>query len=472
MSPKPISADLQKLIDDFGKQPGVSANAVKNLSDTIKGSPVLTDQLNGAVAAGHLKSFKALTDPNMGGSYNGGTQAMSLPVAGLDANFNKGEITFVLGHEVQHGYNRGARDAVRSTFYAEAEALAKNPAAVHDYTPLLNKVIEGDRVNESTANIAGWNALVSAAKEAKPAATLGDVYNLQPGRASDFIARTGTAPNYAYAARDGLTLSADLTIAVNPANTAGMAKHFYDLPPAQTRLGHGGNSDYPNYHGSIYVPMISQWEQAHGRTAEGGKPQVHIDMKALHLDREIMETNGLNLGAAATVQPYYDTSTTPPTQARFHHTIDTHLPVRDPIAPGVEATAPAQAERAAPVSAGHRDQALIGDIRDKVQAEFARHGSPLSEPDAERVAAALAVQGKTAGIGSGDHVVLSVDPATKEVGKTVFLVKGELDSPSHTRVSASPQQAPATEESLRQLDAIGPAAPAQAAPQAAKTMQH
>ncbi|MBW8808693.1 MAG: hypothetical protein JF591_07630 [Lysobacter sp.] len=422
MSPKPISADLQKLIDDFGKQPGVSANAVKNLSDTIKGSPVLTDQLNGAVAAGHLKSFKALTDPNMGGSYNGGTQAMSLPVAGLDANFNKGEITFVLGHEVQHGYNRGARDAVRSTFYTEPEALAKNPAAVHDYTPLLNKVIEGDRVNESTANIAGWNALVSAAKEAKPAATLGDVYNLQPGRASDFIARTGAALNYAYAARDGLTLSADLTIAVNPANTAGMAKHF--------------------------------------------------DMKALHLDREIMETNGLNLGAAATVQPYYDTSTAPPTQATFHHTIDTHRPVRDPIAPGIDAPAHAPPEHAAPASAGHRDQSLIGDIRDKVQAEFARHGSPLSEPDAERVAAALAVQGKTAGIGGGDHVVLSVDPATKEVGKTVFLVKGELDSPSHTRVSASPQQAPATEESLRQLDAIGPAGPAQPTPQPAKTMQH
>ncbi|MGO4775003.1 hypothetical protein AB4084_05695, partial [Lysobacter sp. 2RAB21] len=129
---KPISADLQKLLDDFGKQPGVSANAVKNLTDTIKGSPALTDQLNGAVAAGHLKSFKALTDPNMGGAYNGGTQTMSLPVAGLDAGFNKGEITFVLGHEVQHGFNRAARDAVRSTFYTEAQALAKNPAAVHD----------------------------------------------------------------------------------------------------------------------------------------------------------------------------------------------------------------------------------------------------------------------------------------------------------------------------------------------------
>ncbi|ALN89825.1 XVIPCD domain-containing protein [Lysobacter gummosus] len=466
---KPISADLQKLLDDFGKQPGVSANAVKNLTDTIKGSPALTDQLNGAVAAGHLKSFKALTDPNMGGAYNGGTQTMSLPVAGLDAGFNKGEITFVLGHEVQHGFNRAARDAVRSTFYTEAQALAKNPAAVHDYTPLLNKVIEGDRVNESTANIAGWNALVSAAKEAKPTATLGDVYNMQPGRASDFIARTGTAPNFAYAAKPGLTLEADLTIAVNPANTAGMAKYYYDLPPASTGLGYGGNSDYPNYHGAIYLPMISQWEQAHGRTADGGKPQVHINMNSLHLNREIMETNGLDLGTASK-QPYFDTSTTPPTAANFHHTKDTHRSVRDPIAPTHDA--PSQTPAAGVgARAAHGNDPLLQGIRDQVQAEFARHGSPLSERDADRVSAALAVQSKNAGMGLPDHVVLSVDPATKEVGKTVFLVKGELDSPSHTRVSVSPQQAPALEDSLRQLESAAANAPAQSTQQAAKAIQ-
>lgn len=468
MSPKPISADLQKLIDDFGKQPGVTANAVKNLTETIKGSPALTDQLNDAVAGGHLKSFKALTDPHMGGAYNSGTQAMALPIAGLDANFRKGEVTFVIGHEVQHGFNRAARDAVRSAFYTDAQALAKNPAAVHDYTPLLSKVIEGDRVNESTANIAGWNALVSAAKETKPDATLGDIYNMQPYRSGHFIARTGTAPDFTYAAKPGLTLEADLTIKVNAANTAGMAKYYYDLPPATARLGHGGNSDYPNYHGAIYLPMISQWEQKHGKTVDGGKPQVHIDMNSLHLNREIMETNGLDLGSA-TKQPYYDTSTTPPTQKNFHHTKDTHTPVNDPIAP----TLGREAATLAPASAlSARDQPLLQDIRDRVQAEFAKHGGALPERDADRVAAALAVQGKSAGIERPDHVVLSVDPSTKEVGKTVFLVKGELDSPSHTRVSVSPQQTPSTEDSLRQLDAMGQGGQTQSTGQTAKTIQH
>ncbi|MGO4780338.1 XVIPCD domain-containing protein, partial [Lysobacter sp. 2RAB21] len=114
-------------------------------------------------------------------------------------------------------------------------------------------------------------------------------------------------------------------------------------------------------------------------------PQEHNTLNTLHHPREIMETNGLDLGAA-TKQPYFDTSTTPPTAANFHHTKDTHRPVRDPIAPTHDAPA-------------HSSDPLLQGIRDQVQAEFARHGSPLSERDADRVAAALAVQSKNAGMG-------------------------------------------------------------------------
>lgn len=463
--PAKISPELQKLLDEFAKQPGVSADASANLKSTIEGSPALSKQLDDAIAQGHLKSFKPLTDPHAGGAYNGKEQAMLLPIKGLEkapaGTYDAGNMTFVLGHEVQHGFYRTDRDKAIQTFATEATALAKTVADKHDYTASVGKVIQADRDNEAKAHIAGWNALVGNVRETNPKATLADVYAKSPGRAGDFIDRTGTAPNFNYALKAGLTVEADLSMKMSADNVKSMGKYYFDMPPAQARLGHDGKSDYANYYGASYMSYISQLEHAHGKTASGGKPQVHLNMTELKLNEKLMEQNGIDLGAnSAGRQPYYDTSSNPPKQSHFDHTKTTHTHVNIRNAP-LDALRELQGDGHAhdhakldPRSAEHPDHRLYRGILDKVQGEYARLGGTLPERDAERLAAGLALESKRNHLSSPDHVVLSVDPATKEVGKTAFLVQGDPSSPSHLRVGMSLQQAPPTEDAFRQLDAL------------------
>ena len=465
----PISADLQKLIDDFGKKPGVSAEAVTNLTATINGSPALLAQLNDVVDKGHLKSFAALTDPHAGGAYRSSDQTMLLPIKGLEkapgGTYNAGNMTFVLGHEVQHGYFRGDRATALSTFATEATAMAKSPAAVHDYTPIVGKMIQTNRDDEAKAHIAGWNALVGAARQTKPTATIEDVYLSSPGRAGDFMTRSGTAPNFTYAMKADLTIGADLSMAQSADNIKAMGKYYFDMPGSQARLGHNGNSDYANYYGASYVSYISQLEHAHGKTADGSKPAVHLNMTQLKLNESLMEQNGVDLGAnSAGRQPYVDISTSTPKPGHFDHTKTTHAHVN--INSPLDALLDDQHShiRVDPRSAEHADHKLFSGIREKVEGEFARHGRSVSEGELDRIAAGMTVEGKRNGITSPDHVALSVDPVTKEVGKTAFLVQGGLSDPAHVRVGVPTDKAPSAEESFRQLDALNQQAPAQPAP--------
>lgn len=466
----PISADLQKLIDDFGKQSGVSADAVTNLTATINGSPALLAQLNDVVSKGHLKAFGALTDPHAGGAYRSSDQTMLLPIKGLEkapgGTYDAGNMTFVLGHEVQHGYFRGDRATALATFATEATAMAKSPAAVHDYTTIVGKMIQTNRDDEAKAHIAGWNALVGNVRQAKPTATLEDVYLKSPGRAGDFINRSGTAPNFTYAMKPDLTVGADLSMAQSADNIKAMGKYYFDMPGSQARLGHNGNSDYANYYGASYVSFISQLEHAHGKTADGNKPAVHLNMTQLKLNESLMEQNGIDLGAnSAGRQPYVDISTSTPKPGNFDHTKTTHRAV--PINSPLEALLQDDHShiRVDPRSSEHADHKLFSGIRDKVEGEFARHGRSMSEGDLDRIAAGMTLEGKRNGITSPDHVALSVDPVTREVGKTAFLVQGGLNDPAHVRVGVPTDKAPPAEESFRQIDALNQSqTPAQPTP--------
>ena len=183
-----------------------------------------------------------------GGSYDGDSKTMNLPLSILTAPtggaIDAGEVTFVLGHELQHGFNHAATDHAYATFNHDVTALAQSAAAVHDYTPATAALIGANRRDEAGAEIAGFNAIVSRVRSANPHATLDDVYRAQPGRMGDFLQLDTTATPPAYRAMPDLHLNADLTLPATAANIEAMGKHYFDKAPAQARLGYNGNSDY------------------------------------------------------------------------------------------------------------------------------------------------------------------------------------------------------------------------------------
>lgn len=453
----PLTKEAQALVDAFAKRPGVTADQAANLASVINHSPALVNQINDAVQKGHLKHIVPLpTGTHAGGEYNGTAKEMRLPLSMLTSPpkgvpFDAGEPTFVLGHELQHGFNHAATGQATQAFMDAAKHVAQSKGPVHDYTAALGALIAANRRDEAGAEVAGWNALVSRVQHDKPKATLEDVYKANPFRAGDFIDRTGTPPNYHYAAKPNLTLGKDLHMQPTASNIEGMGRNYFDHPPAQARLGHHGNSDYANYYGAWGTGVIVQSERAYG----DGKAPLQMNLKQLHLSEKLMEQNGLNLGSNTSHMPYRDSSTQPPTAHRFDHTATTftHVPIVFQGVPGpmVEAT------REGPARPDHPDHALFKQIQAGVAAQGLARGE-----DADRMSHSLLALAKEQGISRADHVMLGGDGAQAKV----FLVQGHLQDPAQHRAWIDASQAVQTPlgESIQRIERAN-AAQALAAPQ-------
>ena len=148
----------------------VQYQVVENLQTVLNGSPALAGQLRRAVtppAPGQraaLEQFAPLSGTVAGGTYDGNTRTISLPLTSLrhlgeGANFSERDMTFVLGHELQHSANYPRMLAAARTFTQEAGNIAYNSPQPHDYTAPIGKGIDDARWDEGTAQLAGWNAI-------------------------------------------------------------------------------------------------------------------------------------------------------------------------------------------------------------------------------------------------------------------------------------------------------------------------
>lgn len=344
----------------------VSQDMLDNLQSTINGSPVLADEVKRAATtpnpATHptrmlLENFAFVRpDVHAGGTYDGYAQTMNLPALGLQSNtpsnpqgrFNPDDLTFVIGHEIQHGFDHPGKSQATTLFGQQIGQIAQSAAVVHDYTAPIRDYIQAGRDDEAKAEIAGWNALLSRHQQTSPNFSLDDMRQrtLASGRTADFVeldAATNTT-----IARTGLTFNADNTLSQTPANIAAMGQHYFNRPdPAHAQpgqrpvnLGESGLTDYTNYYGTGAIENIIQVERQHAQHHPGVTHQLTIDMAAIGLREDLMEQEGINIRInKATPQPYRDSSQSPPAQRHFDHTQDGSVnPQHDhqyvPVVPG------------------------------------------------------------------------------------------------------------------------------------------
>lgn len=142
-----LSPQSRDVPDRFGQQPEVTPAQVSTLRSVIIGSPKLSDQFNAAVAAGHLQSIALLpVGTNAGGTYDGIEKTINLPARILSSasgsgSYGSAELIFVLGHEIQDGFNHTATSAAYTRFDEEAPrkrsvatkciGTASSPALAH-----------------------------------------------------------------------------------------------------------------------------------------------------------------------------------------------------------------------------------------------------------------------------------------------------------------------------------------------------
>ncbi|TDK23313.1 hypothetical protein E2F46_10290 [Luteimonas aestuarii] len=360
-----LSPQAQAVIDAFGQHPGVTQDHLNNLQAVIFASPALIDQINAAVAEGHLKAIVPLTHPNAGGEYDPQNQAMRLPLDRLTtpppgpdqadtALHNAGEITYVLGHELRHGFNRIATQEAQAKFSNDVRGIAQNVPPPRDYTAPAAALLAQHRRDEAGAEIAGWNAIVSRVKSANPNQdpSLQEIFEAQQGRVRNFIDQSQDGPPYTYTLKPNLTLNPDMTLSPSAANLEAMGQNFFDKVAENTRIGPLGTSDYANYYGRSAVSHIAQVERHYHPPQPGiATPQMGLDLSQLRLSEKLLEENGIDLGQHQQPLPYYDFGNQPPTAHLFQHTLATHQHEL-PIATDMPRFDPAR-ERSQTDPAGH-----------------------------------------------------------------------------------------------------------------------
>lgn len=459
----PLSQQAQTIADAFTAT--LTADQRSNFNSAVGNSPELVAQINAAVASGDLTGFAALpAGTNAGGQYNPTSRVMQLPLSIMDtpgtpagARFDAGELTFVMGHEIQHAINRPTVSAAYTTFDTDVGRIGQGAQVVHDYTAPLNALLTANRNDEATANIAGYNATIGMLRSGNGGRnpTLEEIYRANPGRMQDVIAVTPGTPQ-TYALRAGYTQGADMTLAADAANIQTMTRQYVDMPAARARLGANGDSNYQNYYATNPVSTIARVEAFNAPThaASGLHPQLRLNLTSLGISEAQMERNGLNLGAAGTRQPYFDTSTDPPRRGNFDHTAGTnrHVPIIRTGPPEQDHVAPVVDARSAPPrGAATLDPAVRAmlDVLDR---------SPNIPADAfgadrTKVAAALALQAANEGI-APKWAVLNTS------GTALIAGDGAPDNPAARRTAPLPVSAalatdlPAASQALEAAQAV------------------
>lgn len=331
-----LSPQSESLMATFATRTDVTREHVDNLRAIINGSPVLVARFNEAVAQGHLRQLLPLTSVGAGGEYDPSARAMHLPLAKLTTPSQVGEVTFVLGHELQHGFNAEEIRRAAATLAREVRDVARSPGPVHDYTPALAGMLAANRRDEASAEIAGWNAIVSAVKAKNPNPTLGDVYDYgkADGRMKDFIVKSDDTLPATYTLKPNLTLNADMTMSPTPVNIEAMGQNYFDKAGDDARLGPSRNADYTNYYAAHWIGYMAERERHFNPPVAGvDPPRMTFDMTRLGLSEQLLEEKGIDLGAGNTGQQvYYDSSHAPPTAHLFQHTVDTHTHVNPVLA--------------------------------------------------------------------------------------------------------------------------------------------
>ncbi|MFA1260104.1 XVIPCD domain-containing protein [Xanthomonas axonopodis pv. fascicularis] len=471
--------------DSAKNQHPVTQDMIDNLQSSINKSPYLADEIKRAATTidqsdassprrAQLEAF-GFVGPGVaaGGTYDGSRKIMNLPPIGLQSlsqstpggSFNAQDLTFVLGHEIQHSFNHATKTHATSSFLADVDRQSKIRGPVHDYTNELRAYIQAGREDEAKAEIAGWNALLSREKQLNPGANgLDLMLGARTTRQLDFISTDPSNPAAAIA-KPNLTFNQDGSLAQTPSNIVAMGQNYFDRPsplyaqPGQRPVGLGEHrnqggqlqptADYTNYYGTWAVEQILQAEDRANVMYQGARPQVTIDMAALGLKEHLIENEGLDRGVNKSPFPYQDTSTRPPTLHHFDHTQDGSVnPAHDHTYVPVVPSAPAATGSLGPDDPAHPDHRMLEQIRSGVRKIDESVGKPYDDMS-ERVSRSLLAVCKdnreaypAAGDRSlADNALSRVDHVV--MGKTgnVFAVEGRLDDPAHRRVHVEIDQA-------------------------------
>lgn len=315
------------VLEHFRQRPDVEDEHYQTLVSAIKASPLLTERFNLAVANQYLAGIKAQgANENSGGGFHPDTQEISLPLNSLKKDTDQNSMIFVLAHEVQHSFNRQESQDAADQFLQDIQIQAQQPG-MRDYTDEIQALITANRKDEASAEIAGFNAVISTIKMEMANPTLRDIHD-STSYMRDFIVENETDDGYTYTLKPDIILNKDMMLSTTPEdlpkNLEAMGRHYFDKDRNEARLGICDPTgcqpddyvDYTNYHGAWMVGRAIDAERRHN---PGSTEPLVLDMRKLRLTEEMLEESGLFIEGGKPM-PYKDIGQNPPFVGRFDHT--------------------------------------------------------------------------------------------------------------------------------------------------------
>ncbi len=283
---------LQNLTDEL------AADKNSDIEESIATSPLLRQLMTQAVEAGQLKHIR-LTPPgaNEGGHYDDLRNAIYInPGTFTDYKKDRDRIdvlTSTLGHETGHALNAKASEKtgyfVTAQITDEIRAAGTNGAV--DLTPYFAMHQRSARTDEATAEMHGWDALNSRIAFLNGGVVSREEMLKRAMPTTQCVTGSDNHPQLA----SGIILDADMSMSntrlpkAGPINLEPVAVCHFDQ--SASTLGSGGKANYANYYGAYLIQMIGQ-----DTSAWVNPPTIKLDMNALGLRKDQLESTGLNLG--------------------------------------------------------------------------------------------------------------------------------------------------------------------------------
>jgi len=430
-----------------------SQEMVANLQDTLNESPLLASDIKRAATSRDpasprnfgLERFELLPpNANLGGAYVGNTHTMLLPgddlIAHPNRSFHPGALTFVVGHEIQHAFNRA--DTLRATleFSEGVSRVSRSSSAVHDYTDVLAKYLGQARKDEAMGQIAGWNAVRSRLAAAGGPVTVEAMAKVHD-RMRDFVPLPEVGGG-ALSLHPDIVLNADMSMSATLANIEAMGKHYFDRPPRDhfpvgsrdrvMGLNHDHVSNYPNHYGKHAIEHILAAEEK-APLFQGSKPKFTLDMARLGLYEDVLERQGLDLTRSNGNGQYFDSSRVPSVLRAFNHTVEGENAHRYvPIAPELTPVLPGRLDLPA-----HPDHEFFRQVRGRV-VELDRTLGRAPDYYTDNISSALTVQARADGLDRVDHIELS---ERGDVLRAMQVPTGRTDYPFTLRTAVATAEA-------------------------------
>lgn len=254
---------------------GENSQAYQALSEALINSPELASSINRGILSGDIQGFAPTSQPGIGGQFDPTTKYIQIPVNGstgeLAAGITFGTMVFVIAHEAQHSYNAPSVLASYNRFTSSVDNLAQSDL-VQDYTVQLLAIQKAHANDEATAQIAGWNAVVSQVNVI-PGNHLYSEYRAAAQGYSDFFLTPGGA------ALPGLSFSSDFSLGYTESNIVAEGELFFYNPNVKIGL-----ANYPNYYGAKELAYIASAE---------GYAEISLDMDMLRFDAFVIKNNNL-----------------------------------------------------------------------------------------------------------------------------------------------------------------------------------